>query len=137
MRRSVLHVCRRSYPSTPIQAAIAAAGYAIVPAATLSEVMSQLPLVDVAVISSCWADDEKHRILTTLRQRSSLPILCIYPDAAHRCRCCVEVSASDPVALVAAIERLIGSKVASPSDALHPKHSAWWRAASVRTVRKE
>ncbi len=109
----VLHICRRNHPSTHVEAVLTRSGYGVLPAATLGEALSQLPLADVVTISSCWAHEEKHRLLAVLRQRSTLPVICLYDSAAHLCGSCTEVSHTDPAALVAAIARAIEQRAAA------------------------
>ncbi len=113
-RRSyVLHICRRSHPPTHVEAVLTRLGYGVLPAATLSEAMSQLSLADVVLISSCWAQDERHRLIATLRQRSTIPTICMSDSAAYLCGCCTEVSDTDPAALVVAIARAIEQRAAA------------------------
>ncbi len=105
----ILHIRRQGHPPSRVEDAITCAGCGVLTATTLNEVMYQLPLASVIVISPCWTEDEKHRFLNTLAQRSSAPVICIHADAAHLCGACTEVKDSDPAGLVAAIENAVKS----------------------------
>ncbi len=105
-RPFVLHLCRRDHPPCHAEAVLARAGWAVLPAMNLAQAIALLPHADVVVISSCWAFEEKHDLITAVKQRSSVPLICVQ-EASHQCGSCSEVNCLDPAGLVDAIRRTL------------------------------
>ncbi len=125
-RPFVLHIFRRNHQPCLIGTVLAAAGFGVVPATTSTEAMNHSLRVDAILICSCWATEDKHALLDTLRTRREVPVICVN-DFPHDCAACAEADPFRPEALVAIIREKIacGKK---PNRTVGPSSSCSGRA---------